>query len=157
MKLTNIGGKFMKKILFGIVLAFFTLVALFLFQNAYINFDNFNGGKLLSIKVTRNFCEASVCSDTDQMIVITDSDEIKSIESVFFGKISNNLLGYTKEELNYNFEFHYEKTTLKFNVGIDQEFSSGKIKYFARQRDYPLSSKDMGIIKNILENHVEDN
>jgi len=157
MNLIDVGGTFMKKIIFGIVLAFFTLGTLFLFQNAYINIDNFNDGKLLSIKVTRNFCDTSVCSDSDQIIVIADHESMKSIESIFFGKISNNLLGYTKEKGNYDFEFHYEKATLNFNVGIDQEFSSGKIKYTAKHRDYPLSTKDVEIIMNILENQVEDN
>ena len=147
----------MKKIMFGIVLAFFTLGALFLFQNAYINIDNTGDGKLESIKITKNFCDTSVCDMTNQTSVITDPETMKSIESVFFGKISNNLLGFTKEELKYDFEFHYEKATLEFNVGIDQEFSSGKIKYFAKHRDYPLSSKDVEIIMNILENQVEDN
>lgn len=147
----------MKRILIGIVLAFFTLGALFLFQNAYINIDNFGVGKLESIKVIENFCDKSVCDVTNQTTVITDPETMKPIESVFFGKIASNLLGFTKEELNYDFEFHFEKATLVFNVGINQELTSGKIKYIAKHRDYPLTSKDMEIIMNILENQIEDN
>ncbi len=147
----------MKKTIYAIILIIFAIGILITFRNGYINIDNFNVGKLKSVVVTNNFCDTSVCSDTDQIIVITDSDEIKSIESIFFGKISNNLLGFTKEELNYDFEFHYEKATFKFNVSICQELPSGKIKYIAKHRDYPLTSKDMEIIMNILENQVEDN
>ncbi len=147
----------MKKIIFGIVLAFLTLGTLFLFQNAYINIDNIGVGKLESIKITENFCDTSVCDMTNQTSVITDPETMKSIESIFFGKISNNFLGFTKEELNYDFEFHYVKATLVFNVGINQELTSGKIKYIAKHRDFPLTSKDMEIIMNILENQVEDN
>jgi hypothetical protein len=124
MNLIDVGGTFMKKIIFGIVLAFFTLGSLFLFQNAYINIDNFGVGKLESIKITDNSCDTSVCDVTNQLTVITDTLTMKSIESIFFGKISNNLLGYTKEKGNYDFEFHYEKAILNFNVGIDQELSS---------------------------------
>lgn len=150
MKLTNVGGTFMKKILSGIVLAFFALGVLILIQNAYINIDNFGLGKLETIKITDNSCHTSVCEITNQTIVITDAETMKSIESVFFGKISNNFVGFTKEKLNYDFEFYYEKATIKFNVGIDQEFASGKIKYPTKHRDYPISLKDLTLLKQIL-------
>lgn len=141
----------MRRILYAIIILFLILGSIFIFQNAYINVDNLGKGKLVSVRITDNSCDLTVCSNENHTLEITNSEELKSLESVFFGKLTTNLFGFTKEKGNFDFDFIYEKANIKFSVRIDPAFKSGKIKYPDRERDYKFSTNDLKIIKTITD------
>lgn len=141
----------MRKSRLWITAAFMILIVFYLILTATFNIDNFGKGKLESITVVDKCNGTSSCFNTQEISEIESEGEMKSIESIFFYKFASNFLVYTKEEGNFKFIFHYEKTDIEFSVSLDFEEMKGKIKYFERRKDFLIDRQEMTTLKEILK------
>ncbi len=140
----------MKRTAYFIIIVVLALVGTFIISRSYLNYDNVGKGKLKSVSVTYNFCLEVACT-AEQPMLITDPVVLKKLQSVFFTKVSSNLVEQTKEEGRFNFKFEFEKQIIDFNVSIDFAMQVGKIKYFAKHRDYGLTKADITYLATIIK------
>lgn len=140
-----------KQRVFWITVSIIVFLMFYLIFSATINVDNLGKGKLESITVVDKCNGMSSCFNTQEISEIESEDEMKSIESIFFYKFASNFLVYTKEEGNFKFIFHYEKTDIEFSASLDFEAMKGKIKYFERRKDFLIDRQEMTTLKEILK------
>lgn len=81
-------------------------------------------------------------------MAITDPASMKEIEKAVFLKPATNFIAYTKEEMRFDLKFIYQKGTIDLNVGYYKD--QGKIKYFAKHRDYALSKHNIEVLSKYL-------
>jgi len=136
---------------FWITVSITVIFVFYLIFSATFNVDNLGKGKLESITVVEECIEKSCYFNTQENDEIESEDEMKSIESIFFYKLASNFLVYTKEEGNFKFIFHYEKTDIEFSASLDFEAMKGKIKYFERRKDFLIDRQGMTSLKEILK------
>jgi len=121
----------------------------YLFIDAgYWNFDHLNKGKLLAIAISDNACTVEYCDKSVYPMAITDPASMKEIEKAVFLKPATNFIAYTKEEMRFDLKFIYQKGTIDLNVGYYKD--QGKIKYFAKHRDYALSKHNIEVLSKYL-------
>lgn len=119
-----------------------------LIDAGYFNLDHLTKGKLMSIVISDNACHVENCDTNVYPMTVTDQASMKEIEAAIFMKPATNLFGQTKELPRFQLKFIYQKDTIDLDVGYYRD--QGKIKYFAKQRDYALSKHDIEVLSKYL-------
>jgi hypothetical protein len=138
----------MKRLVMVISFILLVIFGIFLVDHAYINLDHLGKGKLNS--VTIECLHAPSCTVTKEPVRITDITEMKKLESVFYMKVTSNLLGFTKEGLPWKITFNYDEASVDFNVGIDTAKQTGYYKYEAKDHDYHFTKADVEYLSKFI-------
>ncbi len=125
------------------------LLAFYMASERIINLDYLGQGKLCSVTIIDSGCYTSICDEGDWELTITDSDQLKSLQSVFFNKI-RDITHVTKEGGNMLFLFHYEKTDIEFQAAIQSGFKSGVIYLTYQSATYHLTKEDLKLLSMLF-------
>lgn len=135
-----------KKSLFYIITTIVLVVFIFfVITNNYINFQNhFSGG----------LNQVTIYSADDEMIihVISEVEEMKQFERVFFNKITSNLGPTTSEAGNYKVTFEFDNEDLEFYILYTYSSpNEATIRFINYGRDYRLSKKEVEFLKKYIQ------
>lgn len=139
----------MKRLIMIISFLVLLIFAIFLVDHAYINLDQLGKGKLNSVSV--QCLDLYTCASTTKITTISDKATLDKLESIFFMKTTSSIGAMTQEKGFYDFTFNYQVATMKFNLVIDFENQTGKIKYAAKARDYALTKSDIDYLTTLLK------
>ena len=135
-----------RKNLFFVITTIVLVVFIFLvITNSYINFQNHFSGGLNRV---------TIYSEDDQMIihVISEVEEMKQFERVFFNKITSNLGPTTSEAGNYKVTFEFDDENLEFYIlYTNNSPDEATIRFISYGRDYRLSKKDVECLKKYIQ------
>lgn len=139
----------MRRLVTSFLVVLFVIFAIYLVQHSYVNFDHLGKGKLAS--VTLACLSEDICKHSTEPIRITDKAALQKFESVFFLKVTTNLVGFTKEGLPWEITFNYQDESVTFNVGMSVENQTGYYKYAAKGHDYAFSKKDVAFLSEYID------
>jgi len=125
------------------------IVVLMGFTLSRSNFDHIGQGDLKSVEIMEEPCPYQ-CFRATIDFVTTDKEVMKELKTIFFGKISTNLLSYPEEEGIFTVIFTFENETIKFNLKMDRLSSNGVIKYDAKKAVYQMTYKETQTIQKLL-------
>jgi hypothetical protein len=138
---------------FIIILAIFTVIIMgFSFaSNSYINVDNWNKGELKEVTFEYPACLVEACYDHNKPASIVDPASMKKLENVFFGKVTDDFLGYWHPQGQVKVTFIYDMAILVFDANINFETDTGTFNFISKRRGYQLSKSDIEILKVFIE------
>jgi hypothetical protein len=138
---------------FVLILAIFTVIIMgFSFAaNAYVNVDNWNKGDLKEVSIEYPICLTEACFDHKKPTSIVDEASMKKLEKVFFGKVTDDFLGYWHPQGQTKVTFIYELTIIVFDANIDFTKATGTFNYINKRRGYQLTKNDIEVLRAFLE------
>jgi hypothetical protein len=113
------------------------------------NFDHIGQGTLQSVEIMEPPCPYQ-CFRATIDFVTTDPKVMEELKTIFFGKVSTNLLSYPEEEGIFTVIFTFENETIKFNLNMDRLSSNGVIKYEPKKAVYQMTYKETETIQKLL-------
>ena len=125
------------------------LMVFYMASERYYNLDYLGQGKLNSVTFIDNSCYTSICDEGFRELTITDPDQLKTLQSVFFNKI-RDITHVTKEGGNMRFIFHFEKSNIQFSAGIRSGFKSGLIYYTYQRAVYHMYKEDLKFLNTLF-------
>ncbi len=132
-----------------LVIILVVLLSFYMASERIINLDYLGQGKLISVTIIDSGCNTSICSEEDWELTITDPDQLKSLQSVFFNKIKD-ITHITKEGGSMLFIFHYEKTDIEFQAAIQSGFKRGVIYLTHQSATYHLTKEDLKFLNTLF-------
>lgn len=132
-----------------LVISLVILLSFYVASERIINLDYLGQGKLYLVTIIDGGCNTLICAEEDWELTITDPDQLKSLQSIFFSKI-RDITHVTKEGGNMLFIFHYEKTDIEFQASIKSGFKSGVIYLTYQSAMYHLTKEDLKLLNTLF-------
>lgn len=138
---------------FILILAIFTVIIMgFSFaSNSYVNVDNWNKGELKEVAFEYPKCLVEACFDHKKPASVVDEESMKKLEKVFFGKVTDDFLGYWHPQGQTKVTFIYDLAIIVFDVNINSINATGTFNYINKRRGYQLTKNDIEVLRVFLE------
>jgi hypothetical protein len=105
-----------------VVIVFLITFAAFTF----FNFDHLTSGKLRKVEVV---LEDTNTNTLNTLITFTDSQDLRDLTSIFFGKFNESIFGDTADDSLLSVVFTFEKKDVEFKVFSSTEAGQKKYTY----------------------------